>query len=264
MRQFHSRLSLLLTCAALATTSGSVAAQGTEGPDPTADPAATPEETGEPEQPADVDPREAASAAYKEGRAAFEAGEFDRALELFRQSHGLVQSPNSRLMVAKTLEQLGQPVEAYQEMVAAEQEAVAAAEANDAYIDTLNAAREVLAQLRSAVGLVRVTVVGGHEDLPMGSTIFIGGREESPTEWNDPYVAARGSITITLTTPDGVTEQTVSISAGDDLAVPLEPPASGEPPTDPDEGGFGEWFEENRVMAAYIAGGVGAAGLITF
>jgi len=255
MKPLHSTLSLLIACAALATTSSDVTAQGDEGAPPT-------DAAAEPAKPPATDAREAASAAYKEGRQAFEAGEFNRALEAFRQSYGLVQSPNSHLMIAKSLHELGEHVEAYKEMVAAEQEADQAAAENDAYIDTLNAAREVLSELRSAVGLVRLTVVGGHADLPEGSTITIGGQDVPRQAWDAPFVAAPGSIAIVLRTPNGTTEQTVSVSAGDDLAIPLERPAAAAPPPDPDEGG--EWFEENRMLMAYIAGGVGAAGLITF
>ena len=267
MRLLHTNLSMLLTCLAVATTSADVGAQGAEA-DPAADPAATPDGTpgdtaeAPPEEPA-ADPRETASKAYREGRAAFEAGEFDRALELFRSSHQVHQSPNSRLMIAKTLHELGQPVEAYKEMVAAEQEAVAAAKANDAYIDTLNAAREVLAQLRSGVAVMRVTVVGGHTDLPPGSSISINGLDLPTAEWGEPIALAPGATTITLTTIDGVTEQTLSLAAGDDQATALERPVA-DTPVEPEGDGFGEWFEENRETAAFVAGGVGAAGLITF
>ena len=50
---------------------------------------------------------------YREGLKAFDAKNYELALKLLRQSHETVASPNSQLVIAHTLVQLGRETEAY-------------------------------------------------------------------------------------------------------------------------------------------------------
>lgn len=62
-----------------------------------------------------ADQKKAAQKMFEAGDALYESGRFDDAVEAFRQSHTLVDSPNSRLMLARSLRELGKTPEACSE-----------------------------------------------------------------------------------------------------------------------------------------------------
>ena len=59
-----------------------------------------------------------ASNLYAAAMADFEKDALDNALKGFRDSYGVVKSPNSHFMIARTLARLGRNVEAYEELEA--------------------------------------------------------------------------------------------------------------------------------------------------
>src|SRR6185369_2906113 len=52
---------------------------------------------------------------FSRGRDLFRSGSFEQALEEFRAANELVHSPNTRLYIARTLQQIGRFAEAYTE-----------------------------------------------------------------------------------------------------------------------------------------------------
>lgn len=58
------------------------------------------------------DQKQAAQKMFEAGDALYEGKRYEEAAEAFRQSHGLVKSPNSRLMLARSLRELGRSAEA--------------------------------------------------------------------------------------------------------------------------------------------------------
>jgi hypothetical protein len=90
--------------------------------------------------------REAAASAYQKGKAAYEAGDYAGALDAFRRSYAAVRSPNTKLMVARSLRELFQDDEA---RAAFEQTIAEAEQTGDAtYAPAADAARQELAALR--------------------------------------------------------------------------------------------------------------------
>src|SRR5215204_264788 len=100
--------------------------------------------------------KEEAGNSYKRGAEAFNAGELDVALAAFQRSLDVVSSPNSRLMLARTLLKLGRPPEAYAEFERTLIDAEQAAQVDKKYASAADAARAELAELRQQVGLLSV------------------------------------------------------------------------------------------------------------
>lgn len=102
---------------------------------------------------------EAARSLFAEGTAHFQAGRWGAALAALRRSHALVESPNTELMIARSLRELGRSVEA---VTAFEQAAGAAgakvAEGEPKYAPTKRAAEEEGRKLRATLGSIRVRV----------------------------------------------------------------------------------------------------------
>ncbi len=90
-----------------------------QGKPPKAPPAAKP--PGKADS-ADAKKKEA-SALYKDGKDAYDKGDYDTALAKFRASHDAQPSPNSRLMISRTLAKQGKDDEALREARAAADEA---------------------------------------------------------------------------------------------------------------------------------------------
>jgi hypothetical protein len=70
--------------------------------------------------------KQAASTAYHEGKTAYESHDFAAALDAFNRSHENVRSPNTELMVARSLRDLGRAEEAraaYQQTIAEAEQA---------------------------------------------------------------------------------------------------------------------------------------------
>src|SRR5262245_1640542 len=111
----------------------------------------------------DTATREQSRAAQK----TFEAGDllyddkrYAEALGAFRASYDVVASPNTRLMIARSLRELNRLGEAIAEFEGAVAVAEAAAKSNERYTETANAARQELEALRAKVGMLSVRVRG--------------------------------------------------------------------------------------------------------
>jgi hypothetical protein len=206
-----------------------------------------------------VAPETANEAQKNEARTYFQAAmaawndkRFEEALDNFRSSYGIVASPNSHLMVVRTLASLGRNAEAYAEAETVVAEADAAAAADPKYEATAKAAREQLANLRPQVALV--TVMGAAEAAP-GAALTVGGRNIDPSQWGRPIPVDPGEVMVVL---GNEAPKTVTATAGGDHTVDFTPAPTEQAPIEASYEG------PDRMMMAYIAGGVGAAGLITF
>src|SRR5262245_45009432 len=83
----------------------------------------------------------AASDKYRAGMTQFQEEKFTEALETFKQAYDAVASPNSHLMIVRTLSKMGKVSAAYAEIDSVIREAEKAAAASDKYKKTLDAAR---------------------------------------------------------------------------------------------------------------------------
>ncbi|MBW2458687.1 MAG: hypothetical protein JRI68_29585 [Deltaproteobacteria bacterium] len=177
---------------------------------------------------------------------------FEEALENFRSSYGIVASPNSHLMVVRTLVSLSRNAEAYVEAETVVAEADTAAATDPKYEATASAARELAGKLRAQIALV--TVVGADQAAPPGATLTVAGRAVEPSRWGQPVAVDPGDVMVVL---GDAPPKSVAAVAGGDHTVDFTPAPEPAPIEHKYEG-------PDRRMMAYIAGGVGAAGLLTF
>jgi hypothetical protein len=225
---------------------------------------------GVPIEKASKEQLKAAQRTFEAADGLFDAKRYEQAITTYRASYDIVASPNSRLQIARALEALGRLDEAYAELAAAVADAKKAAAADSKYEPTLKAAVAELQALESKVGHVQVTLGGDLAD----AKVTIGSRELGPEELSGPVVVSPGSVTVSAALPDGRTAtREVSVDAGATVPVelqleppkatvapaPSEAPTPAHPPPPASETGH-----SSLRPFAYIAGGVGVAGLATF
>ena len=209
-----------------------------------------------------------------EGKKLFKAGQFEKAIEAFEVAHEIVANPEAYLMTARAHQNLGELVKARADYMAAIEEGEPAVQHNGKYRDTLQAARKELKELEGV--LARITITLHHA--PSGAKVAIDGEPLDSSRLGEPILLPPGAVEVTATSPDGreVRSRKLTLTAGQDAKVDLAftrddaddvPPtiveegAEAPPPTEaapaPSSGG-------GKRTAAFIAGGVGVAGLATF
>ncbi len=203
-----------------------------------------------------------ASALYKAGKAAFDNNRLDEALAKFRESYRIVASPNSRLMISRTLGKLGKNVDAYREALAAAEEARAAAAHNDKYKQTAADAHDDIVELEKKIAVVTITVAGA----PGAATLSVGGLTIDAAEWSKPILLDPGKVEVVLTNSDGVSRQIVDARPGARLDVRVALPAkvSEETPKPVEAKEERSWHGPNRRVIGYVSAGVGGLGMVTF
>jgi hypothetical protein len=162
-----------------------------------------------------------ANKAYGEGKQAFDDKQFEAALAKFRASYDIVASPNSHLMVARSLSELGRYGEAFDEYQGTIDEAMAANDP-EKYGKTLESAKEERLALRARLAFVTVDV---------DAEVTANGRTVGRETWGKPIAVAPGSVEVALKSKSGVlAEQKVDVTAGGDATLVLTPQASSGPP----------------------------------
>lgn len=224
---------------------------------------------GAPPETATAEQKDTAQKAFQKGMKAAKAKKHDDALAAFKESYGAVASPNSHLMIARELVELGKLEEAWLEYDKTLAEAEAAAQKDPKYADTANSAKTEQGDLKGKLAFVKLTVTGAGP----GSRVTVHSREIPEADWGKPVAVTPGKIRVELVGNDGKeTVKEVDAAAGSEVAVELSPagasPAAGT--------GAGSGTASAKVEAstsgggpsmrtwAYIAGGVGVAGLATF
>jgi hypothetical protein len=200
--------------------------------------------------------RAAASEMYRRANSAFAEGRLDDALQGFKDSYDIVASPNSHLMVAKTLLKIGRKVEAHETLNEVIAGAEAAAQLDPKYEAAAEAARDLQALIRPELGLLKI--VGTAASASPGASLIVNGREIPPERWSDPVLVEAGSVIVTLAGQI----RDVSVPPGGEATAdftPAAPPPEPEPPVESTE-----YEGPDRMLLAIIGGGVGAAGLISF
>jgi len=215
--------------------------------------------------PGDATPvqREQAQSKFMKGRDLFTAKKWDEALAEFRGSLDIVASPNTRLFVARCLREQGKFVEAYVEFGRTEVEAKELAQQDARYTKTGESAVEERKLIEPKLGFVTVTVQNPAEN----TVLKIGGEEYKRAQWAEPAPVMPGTSEVIADTPGHEpVKKSVTLNAGEKTAITIDagaaavvPPPGGGVPEKPKDTGGGDY----RTYA-YIAGGVGAAGLIAF
>ena len=203
---------------------------------------------------------------FDHGRELSAAGRYPEALAEFQASFEIVASPNTHFSIARTLAYMGQPAEAYVEFGKTITEAQAAAPKDKRYAQTAEAADAEQRDLGAKLAFLVVSVEHGD-----GATVKVGEREIDRAALRDPIPVIPGTVTVVVSS--GGTEiahQSVTLAIADRKTIVLDAqPKPAEPAPAP------EAPREQPVVvvdtsprglrtAAYIAGGVGVAGLATF
>lgn len=152
---------------------------------------------------------------YRVGMEAYEKKEFEEALAQFERSFAVVASPNSQLMMARSLVQLQRYSEAYTTLESSLALANALARSNKKYESTAEAANKELADLKAKVGLLTVTV-------PV--SVSVNGRALQATEWGKPVAVTPGATQIIVQAEDRSSESKVELEAGKSEAINLSLP----------------------------------------
>ena len=201
--------------------------------------------------------REQAQALFKRGKDLFDAGKYVDALTAFRGSMDIVASPNSRLYVARCLRETKKLVEAYVEFDRTAVEANEHAREDSRYMRTGASARTERDALAPKIGFVVVRV----DHATPTTTLRVAGEGIRQAGWGEPVPVTPGENEIVVETPDSPqVRQTVTVSAGEKKSVLVDaagPPALAAGPSAP---------RDSRALRpyAYVSGGVGVAGLLTF
>ena len=213
--------------------------------------------------------REQAQQKFFRGKAFLAAKRYDDAANELRASLEIVASPNTRLLLARCLREQGHLVEAYVEFGRAVVEAKELARADVRYAKAGESAAEDRSALEPKLAFVTIAVSHATAD----TKLRVGREELRRAAWSEPVPVMPGSTEImveTLGSPP--VKQTVTLAAGEKRSLGLDagapqPTAVAAPTIATGEEGDGKADKRDRTALrpyAYVAGGVGAAGILTF
>ena len=214
---------------------------------------------------------------FTSGKRALEEKNWEKATLELRASLDVVNSPNARLELARAIRDSGNAGEAWVEYGRVVDDATKLAAAEPRYTKTAEAATGERAALEAKIALITVTVAHA----PADATLKAAGRPVPSQEWAAPIVVPAGAVDVVLSDAGGkeLARQTVSATTGQKTAVALDaqpaPPVPMKPAaTDPDDKPDMGHAPEQAVAPvsdrsklrpyAYVAGGVGVAGLALF
>jgi hypothetical protein len=192
------------------------------------------------------------------------AKRYAEALEALRSSYRLMPSPNSGLLIARSLRELNRPGEALEMYALVFEEAQRRSSEGDAkYTQTAEAASSEAAELRASLGTLRIRVLH-----PLPATRLEVDDVTVPFSPDKDFVMwhSAGAATVRFRPPTGVEQtQVVSVVPGGELRMEFQGAAqSDEAPLvgseRPASGSSPSW----AIPAAWISGGVAVVGLGVF
>lgn len=207
--------------------------------------------------------KQEATRIYKSALSALEAGKNEEALDLLQKSYALVDSPNSRLVMARALARLGRYPEALEELEGVIEAATLLAQAQPKYQRTVDSASAELTEVKSHVAIVRLRRDGVVKinDVPLEG-------QDSPRR----LVLMPGRTRLRLELASGArVEKELDLQGGQDVDVELNVPAAevaepSEPAPQPTERVvmMQDANSMSRDTLGYVSAGVGAVGLLGF
>jgi hypothetical protein len=214
-----------------------------------------------------------AQALYEEGVGHYQARRFEEAASAFSDSYLVVASPNSHLMWSRALREAGQLDRAYEELLASVAEAAALAARVPRYESTRAATQAELDRVSREVGVLRIQVVGAAD-----ASVFVDERSVPPSRLAAVAVMPGSHDVVARRTGGHRAWQAVEVRAGQRLDVKLDlsapqpaatarepaPAPRREAPPPPDTPAHEPASAGPLRTWVYVAGGVGAAGLLTF
>lgn len=211
---------------------------------------------------ADAKQKADATRAYKAGVSAMDKDKDpSAALEKFRESYGIVASPNTHMLIVRTLAESRQWLEAYHEAQVALAEAKDATAKDAKYQSAIDGINVELQAIHKHIAFVTVKVGSA---VPDDATLTVAGNSVAREAWGQPIPLAPGEVAVVLTSSEGEITETVQAPAGKTTEVSMGPapevapaPAPAAPPPPPEDGYSGP---DRRILAV----GAGAVGLLGF
>lgn len=209
--------------------------------------------------------REQAQSIYVRGKTKFDKGDYPGALQEFENSLEIIASPNTRLYAARSLEKMGRLVEAYAEYGRTAVEAKEHEHEDGRYAKAGEAATAERNLLSPRLGFLAVQVSNANDQTKLN----VGGAEIRRAAWGEAVPVMPGETDVELDTPGTApVKSKIIVAAGAHVPLPLDAnaPAVGTTvptvtrPTTPEQPSSMKW----TLPAGIAAGGVAAAGLITF
>jgi hypothetical protein len=207
--------------------------------------------------------REQAQARFARGKELLGKKQYDAALTEFRASHEIVGSPNTRLELARCLRAMGRLVAAYAELGRTAVEAKELVGQDNRYQRAFDSATAERAEIEPQLGFVALTIQNPADD----TKVTVGGEEIRRAAWAEPAPAVAGETEVLVETPGhGPVKRTVTLVAGQKTALTVDAMSGDLPaaPATPPPGPASEPSNSPLRTWAYVAGGVGVAGLVTF
>ena len=210
---------------------------------------------------------------YQRGLQAFEAQQYDTALEAFAASYTIVASPNTGLMVGRSMLALQRPAAAYRAF--ADVIDMAEAWGNERYAASASAAREEMSALKPGIVMLMLDV----EDDGGDARLTIGELDVPRRYWHRPYASEPGTIVVTLAGSAGEQRRELSLGPGVAASIELslaaapEPssaaPNEAEPATPPPPAHSKPHAERDSAntglrVVSYVTAGVGVAAVVGF
>lgn len=213
--------------------------------------------------------REQAQGRFLRGKDLMTKKQYDEALAEFRASHEIVSSPNTRLEIARCLLAMGRMIAAYAELGRTAVEAKELTAEDNRYQRAYDAANAERLEMEPKLGFVSLTISNPSD----ATQVTVGGEEIRRAAWTEPEPVQAGETEIVVLTPGHEpSKRTVTVAAGERTSLTIDaqsgdreavqpsppPPPPKAPPLLPMQGG--SWIR----TGAYVAGGVGVAGLAAF
>ncbi|HEX8794877.1 MAG TPA: tetratricopeptide repeat protein [Polyangiaceae bacterium] len=211
--------------------------------------------------------REQAQQRFARGKELMAKKDYAGALTEFRASHEIVASPNTRLEISRCLRGAGNLVAAYVELGRTGVEAKELLAQDNRYQKAYDAATAERAEIEPKLGFVTLNVQNASD----ATTVTVGGEEIRRAAWGEPAPVAPGATEVVVSTPGHPpAKRTATLAAGQKSTLTIDamageasappPPPEPEPVAQVDTGSS----RASLRPWAYVAGGVGAAGLVTF
>jgi hypothetical protein len=201
-----------------------------------------------------------ATEAFQLGVEALDTGRYEQALDSFQRSYATVASPNSRMMVGRSLVKLGRLPEAYRELSRTISDANASAQNQKKYKMTLETAQKELDELKPKLSFIKIR--------PLARVVLLG-KELDSSDWLEPQPVMPGAVALELTFPNGrKLQQQLSLKPGETSEFALETPAKEQATPQPIQTTKAMQAAPtgaiNRKTAGYVLGGVGIVGIGAF
>jgi len=198
---------------------------------------------------ATVDQKAQAQAAYLAANTKYDASDMEGALAGFRASFGFVKSPNTALVIGRSLAHLGRYAEAYRQALETQEIARKALVVDKKYASAETAARDDATEWKAKVGFVRVDLAG------RTGSVKVAGRAVSAAELSGPIAVDPGFVDVVLEAEPAESKR-ADVKAGAEESVSFAKTESTTPPPPSTGDGGGSAHPFDMGTGQRITGGV--------